>query len=177
MIYEWRDVKNFEGLYQVNEIGEVRSLSRPVKGKYGNTVWTKPKTLKPHYSPYASYTLCKGGFKYLRHGHRLVAEVFCAGECDGLIVRHLDGNPRNNHWSNLAWGTQQENNHDMDTHGTRIVLRGSECFNAILSEKEALEIFKSKSRGSDLATRYGVSQQTICDIRKGRRWGHITINS
>jgi hypothetical protein len=44
---------------------------------------------------------------------------------------------------------------------------------AKLSEADALLILGSRERGVDLARRFGVSPQAVCDIRKGRKWGHL----
>lgn len=50
--------------------------------------------------------------------HRLICEAF-HGPCpDGHVCRHLDGDKTNNSASNLAWGTQSQNNKDKAKHGT-----------------------------------------------------------
>lgn len=53
--------------------------------------------------------------------------------------------------------------------------RGELHHNAKLTEAQVREIWASTGRsGRELAEIHGVSQQLICDIRKGRRWGHVT---
>jgi hypothetical protein len=54
-----------------------------------------------------------------RSVHHLVLELFVGPRPPGMECRHLDGNPQNNHRSNLAWGTSKENVADQYLHGTR----------------------------------------------------------
>lgn len=52
--------------------------------------------------------------------HQLVLEAFVGPRPDGMVTRHLDGNPTNNHLDNLAYGTPRENTADMFRHGTYV---------------------------------------------------------
>ncbi len=49
--------------------------------------------------------------------HRLMLETFVGPRPEGYICRHLDGDPTNNHLSNLCWGTPRENYDDTIRHG------------------------------------------------------------
>lgn len=107
----WRDINGYEGLYQISDTGEVKSLERTRVGKNGSTVIVtecirKQKTDKDGYKEVA---LCKDGkMKYYRV-HRLVAEAFLENPNDYTIINHKDENPANNNASNLEWCTQQYN--------------------------------------------------------------------
>ena len=59
--------------------------------------------------------------KKYAYTHRLVAEAFIPNPDEYPIVRHLDGDPSNNHISNLAWGTQKDNFMDSVRHGTAYI--------------------------------------------------------
>ena len=61
--------------------------------------------------------LSKKGRKKEERVHRLVLEAFVGPLPDGMVTRHLDGNPLNNHISNLQYGSQSENGLDTVRHG------------------------------------------------------------
>lgn len=91
-----------------------------------------------------------------------------------MECRHLDGNPANNVPSNLRWGTCLENKQDMIRHDRSV--RGTRNPNAKLGNGEVMAIkilLAAGLRGSDVATRFGVSHGQICNIRKGIRWKHV----
>ena len=90
MIEIWRDIKDYEGLYQVSNWGRVKSLN------YRRTV--KERVLKPnkHKSGYLQVTLCKNG--KLKHYlvHRLVTEAFLENPDNLPQVNHKDEDKTNN---------------------------------------------------------------------------------
>lgn len=89
------------------------------------------------------------------------------------VVRHLDGNPSNNKKENLIWGLQKENCEDTVRHGNST--RGSKNARSVLKEKDVKKIKRmlGKIPSRIIANNFGVSEQTICDIRKGRQWGWL----
>ncbi len=99
----WKDIKNYEGLYQISNLGRVKSL--------GNNKYKKDKILK--------FRVGKFGYGYLhlsKHGkektakiHRLVAEAFISNPDNKETVNHIDGNKLNNNANNLEWCTIREN--------------------------------------------------------------------
>lgn len=108
-------------------------------------------------------------------GHRVSYTVHVAPIPDGMFVCHRCDNPRCVNPDHLFIGTAAENHADMTTKGRqrtgfRVVPRGADHPNAKLTAQQVAEIKASNERGVDLAKRYGVAQQTICGIRKGRRW-------
>ena len=60
---------------------------------------------------YLNIILCRDGEQVTKSIHRLVAEAFVDGYFDGAVVNHIDGDNRNNHYTNLEWVTQLENIH------------------------------------------------------------------
>ncbi len=98
----WKDVPNYEGLYQVSNLGRVRSNH--------NTRYHKPKILKsiPR-SGYVSVILCKNKYHKNVFIHRLVAECFVPNPQNKPCVNHIDGNKANPCATNLEWCTQKEN--------------------------------------------------------------------
>lgn len=107
----WRDIDGYPG-YQVSGDGCVRSF---INNRYGPGA-EKPHALKPNKNQhgYDTVQLGRGNRKLV---HRLVAGAFCPNPNNLPLVRHLDDDPNNNHFSNLAWGTQTDNMQDCVKHG------------------------------------------------------------
>jgi len=111
MIVIWKDIKDFEGFYQINENGQVKCLSRQVEGKLGSI-----RTLKENYltatdngKGYMVVALYKNKKRYFKKIHRLVAEAFIDNPDNKDQVNHIDGNKKNNNYKNLEWCSNQEN--------------------------------------------------------------------
>lgn len=113
----WRPAPNAEGLYEVSNLGRVRSLDRWVHhGKPNKPVFYKGKVLSS-----GRYTTDGYNLVVLRINkkskcwtvHRLVATVFLPNPKNLPLVRHLNDDPNDNRAENLAWGTYSENFSDM----------------------------------------------------------------
>lgn len=96
----WKDIKGYEGLYQVSNTGKVRSLN------FNRT--KRQKIIKPYKQKngYMYVCLSKDGKKTLKRIHRLIAETFLIEKLD---VNHKDGNKANNNVENLELCTRKEN--------------------------------------------------------------------
>ena len=98
----WKDVKGFEGLYEVSDLGNIRSITRIVsRGEGSIHIKGRSKLSTINNRGYLSLTLCKNG-KY-KHVviHRLVAEAFIKNPEQKLFTNHKDGNKLNNTAVNL----------------------------------------------------------------------------
>lgn len=109
----WKDIKGYEGLYQVSNLGNVKSMDRFVaqnnNGKMVNTLY-KGKQLKKHKNnKYLNVHLSKNGIGEWKLIHRLVAEAFLEKENDKNIINHIDNNTTNNNIDNLEWTTYKGN--------------------------------------------------------------------
>ena len=107
----WKPIKNYEGLYEVSDQGEVRSVNRTVVSKNGKHMKFKGsiKSQKISNNGYLRVRLSKEG-KVKNHSvHRLVAEAFIGDIPDGYEVNHIDCNPLNNELSNLEIVTHLDN--------------------------------------------------------------------
>lgn len=100
---EWRDIKGYEGLYQVSDIGRVRSLKQRTKG--GFHVLDVPKIRKPSVSKkgYLWLSLYNEDGRRFYAVHRLVAEAFVPNPGKLNEVNHKDEDKRNNSAGNLEW--------------------------------------------------------------------------
>lgn len=91
----WKDVKEYEGLYQVSNLGNVRN--------------SKKNILYKSLTSYYGVKLCKNNIKKFKIIHRLVAEAFIPNPNKLEEVNHKDGNKLNNNVENLEWCTKSEN--------------------------------------------------------------------
>ena len=107
----WKDISDYEGLYQISNLGRVKSLSRIIVKKNGVHQPFKEKILSFEVSNkgYIVVTLCKNTKIKRFLVHRLVAKAFIPNPNNLSQVDHKDGNKENNHTDNLEWCTQSIN--------------------------------------------------------------------
>lgn len=107
----WKDIKGFEGLYQVSNLGNIKSLEKiRIMPNGGNRIYSQ-KILIPvmNRNNYLSVQLCKDGIVTRHLVHRLVAMQFINNPLSKPQINHIDGNKSNNIISNLEWNTPKEN--------------------------------------------------------------------
>ncbi|MFK3833068.1 NUMOD4 motif-containing HNH endonuclease [Staphylococcus saprophyticus] len=168
----WKDIPGYEGLYQVSNMGNVKSLERKVTKIDGSVTEYKSIILK-------SFTSGKGrlyvnlscnGIQKKCQVHVLVALTFIGERPENYDVCHIDGNPRNCKLSNLKYDTRNQN-------GIDIYRYGKKAGPGKLTIKQVLEIRKlyktGKYRQKDLAKIYKVSQSSIGHIINKKRFAWL----
>lgn len=110
----WKDIEGYEGLYQVSNLGRVKSVTRetPFTNRWGQRITRTRKEFimkpKKQYNGYLVICLRNNGGRYFSI-HRLVANAFIPNPENKPQIDHIDGNKENNCVDNLHWVTAAEN--------------------------------------------------------------------
>jgi hypothetical protein len=162
-----RDVKGYEGLYFVNEFGEIYSYPKKTRKGVRKMLAHKNK------NGYLSIDLCKNGNIKKYSLHRIIALAFLDNIENKEQVNHINGNKHDNRIENLEWSTRSENQkHSIET-GLRSA-KGEKNSQSKLTEKDVLNIFNDKRTYIQISKDFKISISTISDIKRGHTWNHIT---
>lgn len=167
----WKQAVGHEGYYEVSNTGMVRT---DTTAKSKGAKFQAGKILKQHLvDRYLKVFLC-GPVKKWRTVHTLVLEAFVGPRPKGCVSRHIDGNGLKNVDSNLTWGTQKENIHDKQRHGTqtRGVLHGT----SKVSVPEVKQIRKLRSDGFTIRAitdRFQIGHSAVHNIVRRKTWRHV----
>ena len=106
----WKDIKGYEGLYQVSNLGRVKSIERDVYNSRYGIKHLKEKILKAgnNGTEHLFVNLYKNGVKKPYKVNVLIAEAFIPNPDNKPIVHHIDHKPLNNNVENLVWLTYKE---------------------------------------------------------------------
>lgn len=169
----WKDVKGYEGLYQVSNLGKVKSLKRLCNSKFNSKRIIKERILKSHKntSGYLSVVLCKNKSKSFTI-HRLVLINFsCLNK--NKQVNHINGNKLDNRLENLEWCNSSENLKHAYLIGLKKPMFKSLNPMSKLNENKITEIrklSKQKISNKEIAKIYKVSTSLISKIINNQYW-------
>lgn len=165
MVEEWRDIQGYEGLYQVSNLGRVKSLERKVKHSKGGYALKKGKILNQSYDKdgYLQLHLCKEGISKKFFIHRLVAITFIPNPNNYEECNHIDENKENNCVSNLEWVTHKDN----CNWGTRIERVTSKKSIPVVAYKDGVEVMRFSSQW-EAEREGGFDQGSISDCCRGK---------
>ena len=168
MIEEWRDIRGYEGLYQISNTGLVKSLHS-----------TKTIILVEYKDRdgYSLVGLHKGGSQTTFRVHRLVATHFIPNVNNKPTVNHIDGNKSNNSLTNLNWMTDREQYIHAKSTGLRNDVGESNPSARLndISVKEIVNLLKNTNYTQvEIASMFGVKRKAISEICRGVNWKHIT---
>lgn len=186
----WKDIKGFEGYYQISNLGRIRSLDRIIEMKNGKTRKVKGKILKQSTSVHGYKVVCfrRNGKKENFRVHRLIGEAFIDNQDNKPFINHIDGDKSNNDISNLEWCTAKENaNHayefglkEASNPNKNGLKQGSKHHNSKLTEKE-VKFMRENSRknggsfkNAELAKLFGITKANVSHIVNGKGWKHIS---
>ena len=167
----WKDIKGYEGLYQVSNLGRVKSMDREVIYSNGRVVNYKGRILKQvnNRAGRKQVFLYKDGKATNQRVHILVAESFIGERPKDYDVCHIDGDYTNNKLSNIRYDTKSQNRIDY-------YRQGSKSGTGKLSIEQALEIRRLYATGDykqrELAEMFGINRSSICAVvnRKSFTW-------
>ena len=176
---EWKPVPGFESLYEVSALGNVRSLDRFVRSRWGTPkrVEGTQKSFSSTKFGYLSVHLYSGGRCTKWFVHRLVATVFLSNEQKLPQVNHLDGDKSNNAASNLQWCSGSENCMHAIREELYAQAKGERCSTAKITEDDVRDIRLKVAQGfmhKELADIYGIGRKAITKIVNHQRWKHVT---
>ena len=168
----WKDIPGYEGLYQISNLGRVKSLKRKVYAGRGRMRWEDGGILSSYRNNGNGYKIVglnrdnKVKNKYI---HRLVAEAFIENSNNYKYVNHKDENKGNNNVDNLEWCTAQYNcryNNLNIRNGLKIRnnLSNSKKIYQLDENENIIKIYPSISEASRVL---GVSPQAISDCLRG----------
>lgn len=153
---EWRDIEGYEGLYQVSNLGRVKSLK--YRGHEGCIGILTPRLDGKEYETVALY---KGGKVRNTKIHRLVAQAFIPNPNNYPQVNHKDEDKTNNNVDNLEWCTN-EYNHNYGTRNERVAKSLSKKVICITTG----EIFNSMR---EACRKYDINTGRMTECCQGKR--------
>lgn len=141
----WKEVEGYEGLYQVSNLGRVKSKNKTLH-------------LNTNTYGYKHVTLSKDNVQKTVLVHRLVASAFIGNPSGKPQINHKDGNKNNNAESNLEWVTQESNNRHAIETNLRQVKKVAAVDNSgnvikVLNNRMEVNEFLGRSVCQDLITR------------------------
>lgn len=177
----FKDIKGYEGLYQISNLGRVKSLDRMVKSKGNNMRLLKGRILEKmlNIGGYYFVRLSKNGKVRNIKIARLIAQAFIPNPESKSEVNHINGIKTDDRMKNLEWCTASEN----QKHAYKMGLKSQEgeknsC--SKLNEKQVrvikhLKNIKPRMSQLAIAKVFNVCNTTISLIHSETIWKHITI--
>lgn len=158
----WKDIKGYENLYQVSNMGRVKSLKRLILSPTGN-YYSKEKIMTINQNDgigYVKIRLFKNSKSKPVRIHRLVAEAFIPNPENKKDVNHKNGIKHDNRAENLEWATRSEN----EIHSVKVL--GKKHFTKKTMCVETGEVFNSIT---EAAKRYNTACNCITRVLTGKR--------
>lgn len=176
----WKDIPDYEGLYQASNLGNIRSVDRvEVCGNMNRSRKGRVLKQKTKKNGYKEVTLSRDGNSKSFTVHRLATMTFLINFKDKPCVNHKDSNRANNVLDNLHMVTHSENMIHGLLFGNVIPKRGVDHSSSKLKYKEVVDIKKMLVSGYSapyIAEKYQVSKSAIYSIKGGYNWKHVKLS-
>lgn len=162
----WLPVPGYEGIYEISDHGDVRSVARKISGRDGRT-WDLtggPRATFPDAKGYPRVVLCRDDRGKTFKVHRLVLEAF-VGPCPpGMEACHADDNPRNLNIANLRWDTKSANQLDKVRNGGHPQAKKTSCLRGHL-------LIDPNLLPGQLRRGWRNCRACECERKLARKWG------
>lgn len=164
----WNPVVNYEGLYEVSNLGNIKRI----KGGHGSVIG---RILKPYFNKVTGYcyiVLSKNCIQIQYAIHRLVAQSFLG--LSELTVNHIDGDKTNNKLTNLEYLSNKDNL----LHATEILKKrcGENHWNSKLTLDQVNEIRSLKDTGVTqqvIADKFNINRSFVSEIINRKKWANF----
>lgn len=169
----WKDIEGFEGIYQISNLGQVKSLEKIDRCPNGG-LFTRPEIIMKQSDSdgYKRVQLYKDGKSKQKLIHRLVCEHFVENPENKSEVHHIDFDKSNNYYLNLRWSTSKENVNYTVEAGRKHNLSNNH-HNAKITLNEAIkikEMIKDGIRVVDIHKQLSISINIIQNIKSKNSW-------
>lgn len=174
MFEVWKDIKGYDGVYQISSYGRIKS-NRPRYVINKGYVNKEGYIMKPsdNGKGYKIVFLSGKGFRDRKYVHRLVALHFLYDSYfEGAEVNHKDGNKRNNHVKNLEWVTPEDNKIHARKNGLSNLKGPSKLTDLQVLAIKRLYNNKLLSSG-EIMVLFGVDRHTVLNIASGKTFSYI----
>ena len=168
----WKDIQGYEGLYQVSNLGRVKSLTKRYKDV---------ECLKFYeWDGYKIVGLHKNRQRTAYRVHRLVALAFVPNEQGKPQVNHINGDKSDNRASNLEWCTGSENMKHAYSNGLQqINTEAANRAKRILTDDQVNRIRDLLASGlstREVARVCGVGKTLVSNIKQNKAYKDVTYN-
>lgn len=168
----WVDIKHYEGLYKISNLGRIKSLAKEwVCGKNSKRIKQETFISICTTTEYYNIRLHKKGLKSKYYTiHRLLAEHFIPNPQNKAEVNHINGDKHDNRLENLEWATSAENRQHAFDNGLKVASKGAKHYRAtpimVISLKENKTI--SFPCIKDASFKTGIGETSIWSNLRGR---------
>ena len=173
MLEVWKDIKGFEGRYQISNKAEVKSLERQYFAKSKIVPMTIPEIIlksRTDKDGYLIVNLKKENKSHIRKIHRLVAENFIENKNNLPTVNHKNGIKTDNRIENLEWLSYADNNRHRTVNLLAKPKLNADAIKDIAKNCVAgVNHIENKNSISAFARKYNVTRGTIYDILSGKK--------
>lgn len=165
----WKSIPEYEGYYEISNVGRVRRLFRGVRNLHRHSRLLKTNCLTN--SGYRQACLSKNNVQSYRYVHALVAEAFVGPRPNGHVINHKDLNRINNCYDNLEYVTQQENTDHAIANG-HVSPKGEHHKNAKLNWAivRLIRRLNGSLSGREMAKIWNVTPSVISRILNNNLW-------
>ena len=172
----WLAIPGWEGVYEVNRSGGVRSLPWSGLDRLGRRKHVPGTVLNPYPNSkgYLHVDLTRSGRRATMRVNRAVLTAFVGPPGPGQEAAHINGRRDDNRLENLAWKSKKENSGDQYIHGTRVM--GERSGRVSLTEALVRIIrarFAAGEKGHRIAADLNINDGTVWHVVNRRTWRHV----